>query len=360
MGNQSLSVEASSKGAQFLDEWTRLFSAVIAEPSFEYDNDRGSIRCMVIVPSHGKVQAEGNSVESATMGLMKELQHVLLESKSIGDWPSEWHRLASTVQIYKSGKHFLGTSLSPAQAHLSDSRAITKERQETIGVSCKRSLQFFISGMANAAGETAAQVARTLLNDGFEDFEERTLQQSPSRVFASFQKDYDQLMGNETTQWMVRTSPNLFIRIRLTAKEYGKSASQLSALCIAHAMVKQQVTEAELEKAQAQIAAFQGPKARQLSVAIGLGKHGALLNGVLAGRTVAPSRVLQLLSEQLKVTALALAETFRKSFALSPVPAFKAEDGKPFVNFEPLSWSAAIESLHLSADEAEPLLQLDD
>ncbi len=359
MVKRLLSDEAASKGVAYLDEWVRLLSAVTAHPTFEFDEERRSTKCTVVIPTRGRVEAEGESVETATANLASKLQHLLSDASTNGRWPAEWHRLANSVQISRQ-LNASGGQVSPVQRDTTEPRVSTKERQETIGVSCKRSLQTFIAGCAGFKGESAAQVARMLLNDGFEEFEERTLNHSASRVFASFQKDYDQLVGSETTQWMVRTNPSLFVRIRLTAKEHGKSVSQLSAMCMAHALVRQQVTELELEKAQAQVLAIQGPAVRKLSVEMGLGKNSALLSGVLSGRTAAPSKVLQALSDRLHVAALALAESFRRSFDQTTVPAFKATEGKPLVNSEPLTWSAAVTSLNLGEAETQTLLELAD
>lgn len=357
MANRLLDDEAASKGVAYLDEWVRLLSAITARPTFEFDESRRFAKCAVVIPSRGRVEGEGESIEAATASLAQKLQHVISSASTSGHWPDEWHQLANSVRVLRNQLVHADTSQTLKET---TERMTTKERQETIGVSCKRSLQTFIAGCAAHKGESAAQVARMLLRDGFEEFEERTLNHSASRVFAAFQKDYDQLVGSETTQWMVRTSPSLFVRIRLTAKEHGKSASQLSAMCMAHALVRQQVTELELEKAQAQVMAIQGPAVRKLSAEIGLGKNSALLSGVLAGRTAAPSKVLQALSDRLHVAALALAESFRRSFAHSTVPAFKAVEGKPVVNPEPLSWAAAVTSLKLSSSETEALLELAD
>lgn len=357
MGNRLLNDEAASKGAAYLDEWVRLLSAITARPTFEIDEERRFAKCAVMIPARGWVEGEGDSIEAATASLAQKLQLVIWSESTNARWPAEWHQLADSVRVLRN--QLVHADPFKTLKDMSE-RVMTKERQETIGVSCKRSLQTFIAGCAAHRGESAAQVARMLLSDGFEEFEERTLNHSASRVFAAFQKDYDQLVGSETTQWMVRTSPSLFVRIRLTAKEHGKSASQLSAICMAHALVRQQVTDLELEKAQAQVMAIQGPTVRKLSAEIGLGKNSALLSGVLAGRTAAPSKVLQALSERLHVAALALAESFRRSFAQSTVPAFKAMEGKPVVSPEPLSWEAAVTSLKLSPPETEALLELAD
>ncbi|MNH46943.1 hypothetical protein D3C79_1099510 [compost metagenome] len=48
-----------------------------------------------------------------------------------------------------------------------------------------------------------------------------------------------------------------------------------------------------------------------------------------------------------------------RSFTSQPVPAFKATSGKPEVDLQRKSWSAAVKELELPADEEARLLQLE-
>ena len=108
------------------------------------------------------------------------------------------------------------------------------------------------------------------------------------------------------------------------------------------------------------VAEIKGPKAKVVAEEIGLGSHGPLLSGVLVGRTLAPSKVLNALAQKLEVSAFALAELFRRSFALNDVPAYKATEGKPQVSTNPTTWEEAVKSLRLSPEETRRLLAFDD
>lgn len=113
----------------------------------------------------------------------------------------------------------------------------------------------------------------------------------------------------------------------------------------------------ELEKA---VAAVRGPGVRKLAQEVGVGPHVALLNSVLAGSVEVPRKLLARLADKFQVSSLALVEYFRRSFAVSSVPAFKVEEGKPGVTLEPKKWREAVQSLRLSEAETARLLELDD
>jgi hypothetical protein len=102
-----------------------------------------------------------------------------------------------------------------------------------------------------------------------------------------------------------------------------------------------------------------GPGVRKLAQEVGVAPHVALLNSVLAGSVEAPKQLLVRLADKFQVSALVLAEFFRRSFAVSSVPAFKAEQGKPGVPLEPTKWPEAVRALRLSEAETSRLLQLD-
>jgi hypothetical protein len=119
-----------------------------------------------------------------------------------------------------------------------------------------------------------------------------------------------------------------------------------------------QLPSANLEAATKKVATIQGPSARrETAIAIGIGPYPALLNGILAGRTRAPRKVLNELERRLDVPAMALRELFARLFAASAVPAFKAGDAKPHVASEPATWEEAVCGLGLSAEETQRLLK---
>ncbi|KHK59966.1 hypothetical protein PI86_05940 [Burkholderia sp. A9] len=205
-----------------------------------------------------------------------------------------------------------------------------------------------------------------MLSKGFEDFETRTFTESPRRLLASFESKLATYNEGENMQWMVRVDRRLATRIKLSAKEYGKSASQIVAMCMSDALVRQsaiaagEVVPTELESAKAIVAKYKGPAARKLAEDIGLGKRGPLLSGVLSGKTAAPRALLRALSLKLKVPMALLSQVFNETFLGSPVPAFKAEDGKPEVRLTQQSWEGAVKSLSLSDEDTSALLEFAD
>lgn len=114
-----------------------------------------------------------------------------------------------------------------------------------------------------------------------------------------------------------------------------------------------------LELAKNKVASIQKPAARkQTAIEVGIGPYPMLLNGVLSGRTKAPSKVLGALATLFEVPRLALNEVFRRSFEESVVPAFKGGGSKPRVAAEQVSWEDAVRGLKLSNEETTRLLKL--
>jgi hypothetical protein len=122
-----------------------------------------------------------------------------------------------------------------------------------------------------------------------------------------------------------------------------------------------QTPSVNLEVAAAKVAGIQGPIARkETAISVGIGPYPPLLNGVLAGRTRAPRKVLEALAALLAVPAMALRELFARTFAASAVPAHKAGDSKPMVSTEPATWEVAVRGLSLPPEETARLLKLGD
>ena len=242
----------------------------------------------------------------------------------------------------------------------------TKERQDTIGVSSKTSLHNSIVALAELRGDSLASVARELVTEGFEEFEARSLSESPRKLLGSYELKLGALVGEETTQWMVRLNRHLSIRLKLTAKEYGKSASQLVAMCMTEALGKHEVSKseaasaAEVAIARAAVLGVKGPALRQLAEDVGLGKHRVLLSRVLSGKTKGPRALLLALSSKLEVSVAAISQVVSESFQLATVPAFKAGETKPVVALTPQPWEDAVLSLGLSTEETAKLLSMQD
>lgn len=120
-----------------------------------------------------------------------------------------------------------------------------------------------------------------------------------------------------------------------------------------------QTTNLNLAKAKNKIDSIQKPaERRQTAIAVGIGPYPALINGVLSGRTRAPSRVLDALADKFDVPRIALVELFRRKFEAYFVPAFKVSGSKPKLAAEPASWEEAVRGLNLPEEEMIRLLEL--
>lgn len=121
-----------------------------------------------------------------------------------------------------------------------------------------------------------------------------------------------------------------------------------------------QTPSPSITEANQKIEVIKGPQIKSISVEIGIGPYPALLNGILAGRILAPRSVLNSLSNFLKVPILTLQQVFQLKFEQSVVPSFKSTDSKPVVKTNSKNWEEAVLSLELSADETARLLKLSD
>lgn len=122
-----------------------------------------------------------------------------------------------------------------------------------------------------------------------------------------------------------------------------------------------QTSSAQLELAQQRVRAVKTPaQRRELATKVGIGEHVPLLAGVLVGRTFAPRKVLNAISDALEVPSIALRELFSRLFEASVVPAFKASEGKPTIPVVPASWEEEVRGLRLDSKETERLLRLAD
>lgn len=118
-------------------------------------------------------------------------------------------------------------------------------------------------------------------------------------------------------------------------------------------------TSCNLARAKSKIETIKKPaERRKVAIAVGIGSHTSLLNGVLSGRTIAPSRVLEALATMLEVPRLALLELFRREFEASVVPSFKGGVDKPKIPTAPVPWDEAVRGLNLADEETTRLLKL--
>lgn len=121
-----------------------------------------------------------------------------------------------------------------------------------------------------------------------------------------------------------------------------------------------QIPSSNIRTAEEKIEEIKGPGVRDVAQKIGIGPYPGLLSGVLSGRIKAPYKVLGALADFLQESSFAMAEIFRRTFAASQVPAFKARHGLPVVNQEPATWDQAVQALNLSQEETARLLKFSD
>ncbi len=356
-----LSQGDTQRAAQLVGDCAALFGVISKTVEFGVSSVTDAITCTVTLPDERRLSSSAACADAAARRLMVELAGTLFDECAGGRWLSKCEP-TSNVNRTKEAEVTMQTEAEICT--VAPSR--TKERQDTIGVSSKKSLRTAIHNLAAIRGESLAPIARELAEEGFEQFEARSFSENPRKILDGFEAKLCNLEGHETEQWMVRLSRHLSIRIKLAAKEYGKSASQLVAMCMVEALATHQAlaqraaTDAELVLARAAVGKVRGPAARRLAEDVGLGKHVVLLNGVLSGKIEAPRRLLGALSSKFEVSVVALSQVFSESLQLAPLPAYKAEDCKPHVRLVPQAWEDAVRSLRLSDDEISALLGIKD
>lgn len=237
-----------------------------------------------------------------------------------------------------------------------DGRFRSKERKVTVGVTMPTCLKNHLSNLAADEERTFSEVSRGLAIYGFKDFEERSYGLSSVALFSLLSSEMEKWRRSETEQVMLRLEPSYAIRLRAAAKEYRKSASEFSALCVVHGMEMQQ----QLAVLEVRISKCKGPAVRSLLSKIGLESYAApLISGVLRGSVTAPKWIKRELASFFETTEVALSELFLRSFSNKAVPAFKAPDGKPTVCISATPWEQAVRSLDLPAEQEKVLLNTD-
>lgn len=335
--------KGTAEARAILDHLPELYFAVLKSAHIEQP-DENAVRCSFELPVLGKRTKTAPTAIEAIHAALLDLADVLTKTPT-QQWPEKWRDLT------------LASSVPQGKAHTETTQRFqAKSRQFTIGVTMPISLKLSLETLAKQQETTFADVTRRLTSIGFEDFDERSFSEASESLLTSFSSEARKWHPAETAQVMVRLDQHLAIRLRTTAKEFGRSASEFCAMCVAYAMTLQ----TQIADIAQKIVAYRGPAARRLAVKVGIGEHVALLSGILAGSIVPPKKVMRSLSETFEAPESALGLAFRRTFESRSVPAFKAEDGKPHVSKLASSWEKAVRSLDLSEDQTKNLLQLDD
>jgi hypothetical protein len=337
--------------------------------------------CVVGLPS-GNVIGTGHNASLAVRNLLKEL----VEQTPAPPTSCERENVKSvslpmsTTQPTRQEK--------PMQPKDEVKRMDIKPRRETIGVTTKRSFHTALALLAEDRGVAKAEFARDLLQQSWERFECAMETKNPSSLLRSYEQTAKSYEG-ESEQWSLRLDRPLAKWVRMTAKEFEKSASQIASFLLAdslqHEGFSPVVTAAistnnstsaapnsgqatalldhhsiELDETLSIINSWQRPKrARELSERTGLRGHRELMCQVLQGETTPPPVVIGAISTHIQVPIELLVAGFASNYQSRSVPKFKATHGKPQLTTRPQSWSEAVKALNLSADEEKALLALE-
>ena len=335
-----------AEGRALLALLPNLYVAAIKSAQLER---RGAteVRCSFELPSLGERTKTAPTAREAIRAVLVEISDILTRMP-LHEWPREWDQHALLV-----------TSSLGSASVLDDEKAErfqSKARQFTIGVTLPVRLKMSLNELAEQQSTSFADVARQLVAVGYDDFDDRSFSEGSVGLLSKFVSEVSKWHPSDTEQVMLRLDQSLAVRLRSSAKEYRRSASEFGAMCLAHGLLLQ----TQLIELEQKIAVFRGAAVRKLAPQVGLGTQVALLSGVLAGSIRAPKKVLRRLSEVFEATEFALTEFFKRSFESRAVPAFKAGKGKPQVSPAETSWEDAVRSLNLPVDQTKELLQLDE
>lgn len=330
-----------TQGYALLSRLPDRYFAILKTAHLEKTGDY-KVACTFEIPGRGKQGASATSSCEA-------IRLALIELASALDSPF----FLESEQIFISNDSSNGEARVTSDAKTE--RFQSKTRQLTIGVSMPTSLKEHLAEVAESQGSSFAEVARKFTLLGFEDFVDRSLYVSSKSLFDLLTHELLKWQNSNYEQIMLRLDPGHAARIRTTAKEYGKSASELGALYMAHGFSIQE----QLVFLEAKVANCKGPAIRPLLAQVGLGPYAAsLLSGVLAGHIRAPKILLKRLANVFEAPETLLRTLFRRSFESRLVPSYKSENGKPEVSSVATSWDAAVKSLNLQSDQTKELLDL--
>jgi hypothetical protein len=324
-----------------------LYTAALTSAQLEQRTD-GEVFCSFILPSLGRRTKTAATAVDAIRACVIDIFDTYIELP-LDEWSKDWE-LQSLMTTVPSAEPL------PVWESERAERFQSKSRQHTVGVTLPTTLKASLNSLAEQQNTSFAGVARQLVAMGYDSFDDRSFSEDSKGLLSQLASEVGRWFPSETEQIMLRLDPYLAVRLRASAKEYRKSASEFGTMCMAHGLVLQnQVIDIELR-----VAGFRGAALRRLSPQVGLEDQVALLSGILAGSTRAPKKVLRRLSEIFETTEFALTDFFRLSFESRPLPAFKAEKGKPQVSATVVSWENAVKSLNLPADQTMKFLQLDE
>jgi predicted DNA-binding protein len=259
----------------------------------------------------------------------------------------------------------------------------TKDTLQTVGVYVPVAMHEALKAVAEKQSKKFSVLVREMVESGYERFEDAIEERSARKVLDGYEHKVASYDG-QSEQWMARLDRKLSLELKLTAKEYGRSASQIvggilaeelshcpqiqtvasslpaTAQAVSTTAARVIADPTEVARAQAEIAGLVGPKANELANHLGLPGKRRLVNEVLVGIVRAPGVLMRNVAEYFQVSPEAMNEAVSLNFRQLAAPSFKAPNGQPRVLTEPVSWEEAVKSLHLPHDEEAQLLALGD
>lgn len=355
-----LTKSSETEASHLLGEWARLTARLYSTAKFEVEPRSSIVSCAVLLPNKEELRVQAANVEAAAIQLTTALQVRIMNARCHCNWAPEWQALLDTTNFSQQRE---------AQMEVrgkADGKDRSKARQETIGVTTKKSLYELLCEIASSENTSVAMTARSLVNEGFNELENRMFEENPRHLLDEFERQLDNQDGSETIQWMLRMSRYDSLKLKFMAKEYGRSVSKLAAVCLKEALQGRvlsgyEVSVKDVEAARAAIQRMRGAAARGLAEQLGFTKSGSpLISGVLSGRINAPIKVYEMLSNVFGVPVRAIKRVTTESFQISAVPSFKAGNDKPTVSVTPEEWDVAVKSLNLSTSDTDRLLHIDE
>lgn len=292
-------------------------------------------------------------------------------------------QIQASPQEVSMRSHYEPALPRASQAPRSAPVSSTKGTLQTVGVYVPVAMHEALKAVAEQQGKKFSVLVREMVESGYERFEDAIEERSGRKVLDSYEQKVASYDG-QSEQWMARLDRKLSLELKLTAKEYGRSASQivggLLAEELSHCPQAQTVASslsaigqavsttaarviadpAEVARAQAEIAGLVGPKANELANHLGLPGKRRLVNEVLVGIVRAPGVLMRNVAEYFQVSPEAMNEAVSLNFRQLAAPSFKAPNGQPRMLTEPVSWEEAVKALHLPHDEEAQLLALGD
>lgn len=113
------------------------------------------------------------------------------------------------------------------------------EEPESLVIGTAQLLQERVAMLARARGADRADIGGLLATQAFEDFETRSREESPGGLLSGYETVLSTYEATNRSMWPVRVSRQTAIRLKLTAREYELSVSQLVSGLIAARLARQ-------------------------------------------------------------------------------------------------------------------------